>query len=329
MVNWKVLLLVVSFVAIGATAQDTEETLLLSGDPVVEEIRVVGEMSGPPIWKITKDEHALWILGYPEWVHDDSLWKSDFVEDVMAHSNEWITFTGARYTSLNPLKMAQALRKFRRMQRIPDRGTLDSVLSTDAYQLFIGVKLSYAPKRDDLERLRPSFASKELFESAAESAGLVKGRRTIHRAMKQRARKHRVTEIRGSISLNDLAVLDSMAETLPNAEQTCLQRRLQGLDGHLETISRLAAAWVEGDLTLIRVFSDDVVEDSCDPRSLVSQPEALMQLVSSSQEIWDNNVDRALRENASTFAMLPLEDLLDDDGPLLRFQEGGYEIRVF
>ena len=329
MVNRRFSLILVSFLSIGAVAQDTTETRSVSNNPVVEEIKVKGEMSGPPIWKITKDKHALWILGYPEWVLDDNLWQSDFVEDVMTHSNEWITFTGARYTTLNPLKMAQALRKFRRMQRIPERGTLDSVLSTDAYQLFSGVKLRYAPKRDNLERLRPSFASKELFESAAESAGLVKGSRTIHRAMKQRARKHRVTEIKGSISLNDLTVLDSMAETLPNAEQICLQSRLHGLDRRIETISNLAAAWVEGDLSLIRTFSDDVIEESCDPRSLVSQPEALMQLASSFQAIWDNNVDRALRENASTFAILPLDALLYDDGPLLKFQERGYEIRVF
>lgn len=44
--------------------------------------------------------------------------------------------------------------------------------------------------------------------------------------------------------------------------------------------------------------------------------------------LWHDNTDRALSDDATTFAILPLEALLDRDGPLLQLRQRGYEVRV-
>ena len=71
---WRVLLLVASAAMPGA-AQETADQLQIPNDRVVEEILVLGEIPGPPIWKVTNDDHVLWILGYPKWVPDGLFWQ--------------------------------------------------------------------------------------------------------------------------------------------------------------------------------------------------------------------------------------------------------------
>ncbi len=47
---------------------------------------------------------------------------------------------------------------------------------------------------------------------------------------------------------------------------------------------------------------------------------------SRSWALWLENADRALSNNDSTFAILPLRDLLRPDGLLSRLRERGYDV---
>ena len=324
---WKALLLVASAAVPGATAQEVGGSKPPPVDRFEEEIQVLGKLPRPPFWKVTKDDHVLWILGTPERVPDNLLWQSDFVEHVLAHSSEYLTSADVRVTASNPVKVMRGLKKYRRTRRIPDRGTLEDLLPEDLYQLFLETKLRYAPKGDDLERLRPSVAAKELFDSAAQSAGLEPGR-TIHPAIEKRARKHNVKKVPTVLSqrYKDSALLDSMEEMSAGAEQTCLQARLQGLDAQLEADTRLAAAWAEGDLASLRAHPGDSATEACDPTRLAPHPEELIQTESRRWALWLENADHALSNNDSTFAILPLKDLLRRDGPLSWLRERGYEV---
>ena len=307
---------------------DSVDVQPLTTDHEVEKIQVLGQIGGPPIWRITNGDHDLWILGYPAWVSGDVSWQSNFLEDVMTHSEEFLTFTGVRLASANPLKMMRGLRKFRQMQRIPGRETLEDVLSEPDYRLYSEVKLKYAPKRDHLERLRPSFAAKELLDTAAETTGLVRARNLIYQAMRKRAKKHKVTELSAVVSLTDLRVLDLMKDTINAAEQKCLSARLEGLDARLESLMRYSLAWADGDIAELKTYPVDEATDACHPRRLATHPEDLMQMVSQGLEAWHENVDRALNHNDSTFAIVPIDALLFDDGLLPRLRERGYEVRV-
>ena len=328
--NWRALLLAASAASAAvpaATAQQNDESRPTPVDLIKEEIHVLGELPGPPLWKVTKDDHVLWILGHPELVPDD-LWRSDFVEHVLARSSEYLTSPDASITASNPLKVVRGIRQYRRTRRIPDRGILKDLLPEDLYQLFSQTRLRYAPKRDDLERLRPSVAAKELVDSAAQSAGLESGF-AIRRAVEEMAKKHRIEIVPTVLSerYKDSSVLDSMEGMSAVAEQTCLQARLQGLDAQLEAHTRLAAAWAVGDLAALRAHPGDSATEACDPRRLAPHPEELNLAESRRWALWLENVDRALRDNDSTFATLPLSYLLPPDGPLLSWlRQRGYEV---
>lgn len=157
--------------------------------------------------------------------------------------------------------------KFRRMQQIPDRGTLEDLLPEDLYRLFAETRLVHAPKRDDLGRLRPSFAARELFDSAAGAAGLLRGSRTIKSAIDKMARKHGLKKVTAvtSESVRDSNLFDSMEDMAVGTEVACLQAGLQGLDARLEGFTRLAAAWAEGDLVSLRAHANDPATEVCNP----------------------------------------------------------------
>ena len=324
---WRALLLAASVAVPGAIAQENDESQPAPVDVVEEEIQVVGDLPGPPLWKVTKDDHVLWILGTPELVPDGLRWQSDSIEDALAQSSEYLTSPSLRVGTTNPLKGVRLLRKHMRTRRIPDRGTLEGVLPEDLYQLFSETRLRYAPKRDGLEELRPSVAAEELFDSAAQSAGLESGR-TIGRAIEKRARKHNVKKVPANLfeRYKDSPLLDSIREVSAGAEQACLQALLQGLDAQLEAHARLATAWAVGDLASIRAHSGDSATGVCDFFTLALDPEVLSQAVSRVRALWLENVDRALSDNESTFAVLPLGDLLLPDGLLSRLRQRGYEV---
>lgn len=325
--NWRALLLAASAAVPAAIAQENDASRPAPVDVVEEEIQVVGDLPGPPLWKVTRDDHVLWILGTPELVPDGLLWQSDSIEHALADSVEYLTAPDMRITLRNPVKAVRTLRKINRMQRIPDDGTLDDLLPEDLYQLFSETRFRYAPKRDSFERLRPSVAAERLFDSAAESAGLESGR-TIDLAIEKRARKHKVKKVPTGLSerYKDSPLLDFMQEVSASAEQTCLQARLQGLDSQLKAHTRLAAAWAVGDLATLRAHPGDSATWACDSFALAFDPEVLGQIESRSWAIWLQNVDRALHDNDSTFAVLRLGDLLRPDGPLSWLRQRGYEV---
>lgn len=321
---WRALLLAASAAVPGAFAQENDTSQPTPVDVVEEEIQVVGDLPGPPLWKVTKDDHVLWILGIPRLVPSDLLWHPDSVEKALARSSEYLPAPSLRVSLTNPVR---AWRLIKRVRRIPDRGTLESVLPEDLYQLFSETRLRYAPKRDNLEELRPSVAAEELFDSAAQSAGLESGR-TISRAIEKRAKKHNVKKVPAHLSerYKDSPLFDSTQEMSPDAEQTCLQAGLQRLDAQVEEHTRLAAAWAVGDLASLRAHPGDSATGVCDSFTLAFDPEVLSQMESRSWELWLENVDRALTDNDSTFAILPLRNLLRTDGPLSWLRERGYEV---
>ena len=321
---WRALLLAASVAVPGAIAQENNASRLAPVDIVEDEIQVVGELPGPPLWRVTKDDHVLWILGTPELVPDGLVWQSDSIENALTRSSEYLPSPSLRVSVINPVR---ARRLIKLIRRIPDRGTLEDVLPEDQYRLFSETRLRYAPKRDSLEELRPSVAAEELFDSAAESAGLESGR-TIGRAIEKRAKKHNVKKVPAHLSerYKDSPLFDSIQEMSAGAEQTCLRARLQGLDSQLKAHTRLAAAWAVGDLATLRAHPGDSATWACDSFALAFDPEVLGQIESRSWAIWLQTVDRALRDNDSTFAVLPLGDLLRADGPLSWLRQRGYEV---
>ena len=95
----------------------------------LEEIVVVGRQPGPPMWRVSKGDHVLWIFPHLSPVPKDMIWETDKVAVVIAKSQEAIGLPRVYWTAsplllLNPVNIFRGLRLAKRLSRNPDGATL-------------------------------------------------------------------------------------------------------------------------------------------------------------------------------------------------------------
>jgi hypothetical protein len=93
-----------------------------------------------------------------------------------------------------------------------------------------------------------------------------------------------------------------------------------------------ANAWAVGDMSKIASLSFADREAACTDAILNNDAfksnEHLKQAKETMRKKWLDNAERALAANNSTFAVLPLAQLLDPKGPLAELQAKGYKVEA-
>jgi hypothetical protein len=101
----------------------------------LEEVVVTGRVPGPPLWKVSKGEHVLWILPLVDMYPKKMKWESKRVEKLIGESQEFIYRPRAAsgVATANPFLIVRGLRLYNMMVHLPDKKTLTDVLPPDAY----------------------------------------------------------------------------------------------------------------------------------------------------------------------------------------------------
>ena len=116
-----------------------------------------------------------------------------------------------------------------------------------------------------------------------------------------------------------LAVLEDLSL---NTEARCLAATLQSIEKDLNAAARRAYAWANGSALALRAPDYPDVEGSC-TQVIFERPEAA-ELQGEVEDLWLENAEKALRNNAHTFADLPMRDIVHPNGLLARLQARGY-----
>jgi len=273
-------------------------------EPPLEEILVSGEYPGPGLWKVSKpageSEHVLWIFGTlfdtPSGEPTALKWKSRQVEKIVAESQELVyeyqfglTFEQkvGVFTILRMLPTALKARKN------PDDKTLADLLPVDVYPRWQMLKAEYLGGSDGIEKWRPFIVAERLRES-----------------MKAFVAK----------PLNDVECLD-------------VTMKLVEFWGDDAAVNARALAWARGDLPALRALPPLPDPDgSCMAALLGSQAvqdlhlQGLDDPAASGARAWLEAVDKALADNPSTLAILPVDELLKENGRLSMLREKGYRV---
>ncbi|MEO7941504.1 MAG: TraB/GumN family protein [Burkholderiaceae bacterium] len=147
---------------------------------------------GPPIWRVSRGDHSLWILGTVSPLPKDTQWQPRDVEAVLAHADEVLMPSGA-YVRLGFGSMflaASLAPSARRMQYNPGRATLSQVLPPATHAQWLILKAKYIGKDDKTESLRPMFAADKLYSRAVVNRGMTMG--TAWPAVAGMAKRHRI-----------------------------------------------------------------------------------------------------------------------------------------
>ncbi|WP_082143385.1 TraB/GumN family protein [Xanthomonas sp. NCPPB 1128] len=301
--------------------------------PVVdlEAVLVSGRQPGPGLWQVRRGDHVLWILGTVSPLPKRMQWESGEVERVIAQSQQVIAAPTLTLDSgLGMFRSLMLLPSLLKARRNPDDRTLQQVLPPELYARWLPLKARYLGRDGSVERWRPVFAAQELYEAAMRTSGLSLGsvvQPVIERAAKRA--KVPIVPVVVEVKVPDAKrALQEFRATSLN-DSACFARTLQVIDRDLETMRQRANAWSEGDLdTLARLPANDQYRVCLDAvgEAAIARKLGLGDVRQRAQAAWLQAAERALAQNRSSFAALPMQTLQEPGGPLDRLRASGAEV---
>lgn len=294
-------------------------------------VTVSGAQPGPRLWKVSRGDHVLWVLGTQSPLPRDMQWQSSEVADVISHSQQVLLSPSIKvkadvgfFGKLFLLPLAYSARKNANGE------TLQQVVGAPSYARWLVVKQKYIGKDGGIERWRPIFAAQELYKKALKANGLSKSGQ-IEDTVKALAKQHGVeaTPVHYRLAIeHPRAALKAFKKSSMD-EAGCFSRTLDSVEQDMPTIKARANAWARGDLQALRGLPDSHRQKTC--VNAVTSADFAHQLgfddVSQKlEDVWLNAARNALEHNAQTLALLPIDQLLSPTGYLTRLAAQGYRV---
>jgi uncharacterized protein YbaP (TraB family) len=318
--------------AVAAYATNISESAVSRPVTTLQTVLVQGAQPGPGLWRVSKGEHTLWILGTLGPLPAEMTWRSGEIEAAIGASQE-VLGVGRAKADIGVgamLKMATLTPSAMRSQYNPGKETLEKVLEPSLFARWTQAKESYAISTKDFEKLRPMYASQELYWKAVESAGLTRMSPVggVVGAAAERAGVPIVdTGFAYPLDLDRKELKKRIAEVNASsgADIECFGKTLDVLESDLSMMKLRANAWAVGDVRALRELSSGDINPPCQEVS-----DATLAFLGAAEikrklrDSWLRAAQASLAKNQSTFAVLPISDLLDQNGVLKDLQRLGY-----
>jgi hypothetical protein len=319
-----------------ATAQSVDPTHA-PGSPIATAtpttlgvVVVKGTQPGPGLWKVSNDNHVMWVLGIASPLPANIAWKTQEVQIRLSHSQEELeppgVVAGARVGFFGKLFLLPSLIGIRNN---PDGQTLRDVLPAPVYQRWEAARSRYG-LGEGTDRLRPMFAGKALYAAAIKRAGLSEdgGAQAIVDAI---AKQHTIKQT----PTQYIAIIDDPHKAARTFKATsmedvgCLSHVLDMLDGDLSQTKTRANAWATGNLPKLQALAGTEAKDAC--LSAVSgasfaQKLGVVDLQQRIDNTWMAAAKKALADNDQTFALLPMDQVLSSTGYLAELKSAGFTV---
>jgi uncharacterized protein YbaP (TraB family) len=290
---------------------------------------VRGEQPGPELWKVSKGEHVLWILGTLTPLPEKMTWRSRHVETVIAESQEVITATSIE-ADIGFFKGLTLLPSVIGARNSPEGATLEQVLPADLYARWSVLKARYIGRDSGIEKWRPIFAAQELYSTAIKKSNLTYAG-GVWPVVKKIAKQHDVKittpQVLVEIEKPRAAIKEFKKSSLDDID--CFAKTLERLETDLDAMRLRANAWAVGDVEALRRLPPPDQSGACLTavmNSQVAQERGLHNVPERVENAWMEAVDRALGNNASTFAILSISQMLKPNGYIAKLQAKGYTV---
>lgn len=302
-----------------------------SASEPIEEVVVSGEQPGPGLWKVSKGDHVLWILGTLSPLPKRMMWRSGGVEKVIAQSQEVI---GQEQVSANVgfFREITLIPSLLHARLNPDGATLKEILPAPLYARWLRLKLAYIGNDSGIEKWRPMFAAIRLYQRTIDRSDLTQSN-IVRPVVEKAAREHnvKITTLKIKVDVgNPRQTIKDFAQTPRSQDIACLAATIERLETDLGNMKLRANAWAVGDLdTLERLPAPDQVQKCVE--AFTSGPGMQAKLDAGRNLFYDEwlaAADRALTNNRVTFATLPMSELLGANGRLAKLKARGYSVEA-
>lgn len=298
-----------------------------------EQVLVVGQRPGPGLWKVSKEDHVLWVFGTYAPLPVQMQWRSHEVETILAQSQELI---GAPGMSLNvgwmdSLNIITALPSLIGARKNTNGESLQEIVPADVYARWAVLKARYIGDDKGVESLRPLFAADQLFTTATSKSGL-SNNTAVDKRIYTLAKEHKlkITPTGIAIALENPrgALKDFKKSSIDDL--ACFSTTIDRLETDLDGMRARANAWAIGDIAKMRALRYPDQEEAC--RSAVTSSGWMKSLKGAediegrSKSVWLAAAEKALASNRSTFALLPVSKAMNDDGYVAALKAKGYVV---
>jgi uncharacterized protein YbaP (TraB family) len=290
-----------------------------------EEVVVEGKHEGPRMWRVTRGDHTMWILGTITPLPRKMTWQSDSVETLLHETQEVLPAWPSIGVGANPFTAIRLYFTWRKIQKSPDHTRLQEQLPAPLYARFAALKARYAPKDTKLEELRPMLAGGRLLDDAINVSGLTM-RNEVQKEVLKLAGKQGIKVHQTKMKVDDpVDVLKDLGETPKDSEIACLTAIVSRMETDMGPMQARARAWALGDVDTLRSLPHSV-DDRIACLAAVSSSDRIRNLVLKAQDDWMIEAQNALARNKTTLAVQSMDRLLGNDGILAGLRAKGYTV---
>lgn len=301
----------------------------------VPSIQVVGQRPGPALWKVSKDDHVLWIFASYAPLPKQMEWRSQQLETVLAHSQELLGTPGTVISVGwgSSLNMITALPYLASAKKNVDGARLQDQVPADVYARWTVLKQKYIGTDASIETERPVFAAQTLSTRARAAIGMDGGSAITTRIYKLGQNwKIPITETTVKVEVENprQTLRDFKASRLDDV--ACFTQTIDRLEEDLDLLRRRADAWAMGDVAALRKL--DVPDEKIACNAVLVESKWLNHVKGGDnmrqrvKTAWLAAADKALATNRSTLAVLSMGELTSPDGMLAALRARGYQIDV-
>jgi hypothetical protein len=312
-----------------AAADDATAPANDVADDEPEQVLVTGEQPGPGLWKVSKDDHVLWILGALSPVPKRMSWRSQEVERAIAESQQVLGSVQVKW-DIGFFRGLFLMPSLLGARKNPDGQTLEDVLPPDVYARWATLKRKYIGDDRGLERFRPVFAAYKLYSTAIDRVGM-SWKDPIWPTVEKLTKEKKIPIFFPALDLPTdkakQALKEFSKQSLNDVE--CLSQTMGRLESDLEALRQRANAWAVGDIAALRSMSIHEPGPACLNAVMgaaVLEKYGLKDLPQRIADLWIASAEAALAKNSSTFAVLPITQLLDPHGWMERLRAKGYVV---
>ena len=306
---------------------------------VLETMMVSGEQPGPGLWKVSKGEHVLWIVGTQTPVPQKMTWRAKGIEAIVAQSQEVLSPPSMSvsmkqigwFTALTMLPSALQLRKN------PDNAELKDIVPPELHARWLLVRDKYIDSYDindeekNIERWRPMFAALELYRKAINKSGLTSAN-PVWPVIRDAAKKHnvKITEVKFEPAINEPRAALKELRSTRLADIDCFAKTIERIETDLAAMRIRANAWARGDVQAIRKLPATDQRAACETavrNASFMKTLGTQNAVAQMEAMWLNAAESALKNNTVALAVLPIVQIVSQDGYVAKLRARGYAVQ--
>jgi uncharacterized protein YbaP (TraB family) len=309
-------------------AQDAKQP----GTETLEEVKVSDE-PGPLMWRVSKDDHVVWIIGTMSPIPTGLTWNDRQVRAVLAESDEVLgqIFYNAKVDG-GAFAVIRSIPAMLKARKNPDGATLVDLLPPDQYarwrRLIEGA--IGKPPDEDMEVWRPMLLADMLYYETLKSRKLKEGDVVTPRLHKlAREAKVPVRRREVDVAIDKPRKLIAEFRELPRAREIeCLIATMDFIDQEMPKAEARARAWAIGEPALL---AEDLAALNREPCTLTSVRESslkdrLIEMEQQSRQDFLDMVGYALLGRGTTVTTLPIQFLTGPKSLLNTLRASGYAV---